>query len=110
MRILLLFGLCAALSADTYPRQPGIDVQHYVFRVSLSDDSDEISGETTITIRFVKDGVTQVALDLGSAMTVSEVGPYQFRHDADRLIIDLNLAPKTGEMRQFSIKYRGKPA
>ena len=110
MRLLLLFGLCAALSADTYPRQPGIDVQHYVFRVTLSDDSDEISGETTITIRFVKDGVTQVALDLGSAMTVSEVGSYPFRHDADRLIITLNLAPKSGEIRQFSIKYHGKPA
>src|SRR6476661_190496 len=110
MRAFLLFGLCAALWADTYPRQPGIDVEHYVFRVTLNDDSDEIAGETTVTVRFVKDGVTQFALDLGSAMTVSEVGSDRFRHDGDRLIIELNSAPKRGEIRLFSIKYRGKPA
>jgi aminopeptidase N len=110
MRAFLLVGICAALWADTYPRQPGIDVQHYVFRVTLSDDSDEIAGETTVTVRFVKDGVTQVALDLGSAMTVSQVGSNRFRHDGDRLLIDVDSAPKTGEMRQFSVKYRGKPS
>src|SRR4051794_27130073 len=106
MRTLLLFGFCAALWADTYPRQPGIDVQHYVFRVTLSDDTDEIEGETTVTVRFVQEGVTQFSLDLGSAMTVAG----GFRHEGDRLKIDLNPAPKAGEKRQFSIKYRGKPA
>src|SRR3954447_26389522 len=109
MRKFLLFGICAVLWADTYPRQPGIDVQHYVFRVTLSDDSDEIAGEATITVRFVQDGATQVAFDLGSAMTVSEVPSYPFRHAGDRLLIFLNSAPKAGELRQFSIKYRGKP-
>ena len=58
--LLLALGICAALHADTYPRQPGIDVQHYVFRITLSDDTDEIAGETTVTVRFVKDGVTRV--------------------------------------------------
>src|SRR3954452_8803544 len=108
--LLLGLSLCAVLSADTYPRQPGIDVQHYVFRISLSDDTDEIAGETTVTVRFVQEGVTCVALDLGSAMTVSEVGTDRFRHEADRLLIDLDSAPKAGEIRQFSIKYHGKPA
>ena len=59
MRALLLFGLCAALHADQYPRQPGIDVQHYVFRVTLSDETDEIEGETTVTVRFVQDNVAK---------------------------------------------------
>jgi len=27
---------------DTYPRQPGINVEHYVFALELSDTSDEI--------------------------------------------------------------------
>ena len=44
--LLLTLGICAALHADTYPRQPGIDVQHYVFRITLTDDTDEIAGET----------------------------------------------------------------
>src|SRR5436309_10810734 len=112
MKACLLLGLtvCAALWADTYPRQPGIDVQHYVFRVTLSDDTDEIAGETTVTVRFVKEGVTQFALDLGSAMTVSEVTPNKFRHEGDRLQIDLPSPPAVGELRRFTIKYRGKPA
>src|SRR5689334_14950483 len=107
MRHLLLLGFCAALWADTYPRQPGIDVQHYIFLIALSDDTDEIAGETTVTIRFVKDGVTQVALDLGAAMTVSEVSPNSFRRESDRVVFDLKTAPKAGELRQFSIKYHG---
>jgi hypothetical protein len=49
MRRLLLAALFAViqLAADTYPRQPGIDALHYVFRVTLSDDTDEIIGEAT---------------------------------------------------------------
>ena len=31
--------------ADQYPRQPGVDAQHYIFRLTLRDDTDEISGE-----------------------------------------------------------------
>ena len=71
-------GLCASLvCADTYPRQPGIDAQHYIFRVTLNDYNDEIAGEATVVLRFVRDGITSVALDLTSAaggkgMTVSE--------------------------------------
>ena len=27
--------------ADNYPRQPSIDIQHYVFRVTLTDENDQ---------------------------------------------------------------------
>ena len=55
-RCLLLFQcLCLSLIvsnavADTYPRQPGIDALNYVFRLTLSDDTDEIVGEATIDL------------------------------------------------------------
>ncbi len=119
MKKLLRVGLalCASLAfADNYPRQPGIDAQHYVFRVTLSDDNDEIAGETTADLRFVSEGVTQVILDLtslkdGKGMTVSEVtssgGSIRFTHANDRLTITLAAAPKAGERRQFTVKYRG---
>jgi aminopeptidase N len=115
-------GLCASLVfADTYPRQPGVDAQHYVFRVALSDDNDQVAGETTVDLRFVQDGVTLVTLDLtsvkdGKGMTVSAVtsgdvnssGPaLTFVHTADRLAITLAAAPKAGERRQFTVKYGG---
>jgi aminopeptidase N len=106
VRSLLLLGLCAVLHADQYPRQPGIDVQHYVFRVALSDETDEIEGETTITVRFVQEGVRKVSFDLGSALKVVEPA----RKEGEKVDFLLNLAPKTGEIRHFSIKYRGKPA
>src|SRR5947209_18582117 len=98
MKTLLLVGLgvCALLQADTYPRQPGVDVQHYVFRVTLSDDTDQIAGETTVTVRFVQPGVTQFALDLAGGMTVAEVNT-PFRREAERLVIPLPAAPAAGE-------------
>src|SRR5947207_4396289 len=94
--VFLSLGLIApTAAADTYPRQPGVDALHYAFRVTLRDDSNEIAGEATADIRFVKDGVTEFALDLTSAaaggkgMTVSAVtsggAPVRFVHEQDRL-------------------------
>jgi aminopeptidase N len=114
------WALCACLVfADTYERQPGVDVQHYVFRVTLSDDSDEIAGETTVTVRFLKDGLTQFWLDLaspanGKGMTVSEVSssgaPVPHTHQADRLTLSLSPPSKSGELRSFTVKYAGTAA
>ncbi|MDP2053564.1 MAG: hypothetical protein Q8L75_08015, partial [Acidobacteriota bacterium] len=73
--VLLLPALAAA---DTYPRQAGVDVLHYVFRLSLGDASDEIVGRATVTVKFVADDVREVVLALTSAaggkgMTVQSV-------------------------------------
>jgi aminopeptidase N len=110
-------ALCASLAgADNYPRQPAIDAQHYVFRIALSDANDEVAGETTVDLRFLQAGVTQVVLDLtslkdGKGMTVAEVASrgtaLKFQHSADRLAITLDSDPAPGERRQFTVKYRG---
>ena len=57
-------------------------------------------------MRFVRDNVATVSLDLSAAMNAA--GP--FRRDADRVEFALAPPPKAGESRQFSIRYRGKPA
>src|SRR5664280_1644846 len=110
-------ALCASLAlADNYPRQAAIDAQHYIFRIALNDGNDEVVGETTVDLRFLQSGVTQVVLDLtnlkdGKGMTVGEVswrgGALKFQHAADRLAITLDSAPAPGERRQFTVKYRG---
>ena len=110
-------ALCVSLVfADTYQRQPGVDVQHYLFRVTLSDDSDEIAGETLVRVRFVKDGLKEFWLDLASAadgkgMTVTEVtsagAPVHYTHQSDRLTITLAAVPRAGEEREFWVKYHG---
>ncbi|HEV2690775.1 MAG TPA: M1 family metallopeptidase [Bryobacteraceae bacterium] len=107
------------LNADTYPRQPGIDAIHYVFRLTLSDETDEIAGTATIDVQFVRNGVSEVALDLasvanGKGMTVSEVSsggaPARFTHQSDRLRITLAVPPHAGDRREFEVRYHGIPA
>ncbi len=118
--------LCLALSlfaslalADTYPRQSGVDALNYVFRLTVSDDTDEIVGEATIDLRFLKENLTDFTLDLaslnsGKGMSVSEVqsdkAPLRFTHEADLLRITLGSPSKVGERRQFTVRYRGVPA
>jgi aminopeptidase N len=105
--------------ADTYPRQPDVDVLNYVFRLTLSDDTDEIMGEVTVDLRFLKDNLTDFTLDLASAnggkgMSVSDVqsgsAPLRFTHEADGLRIALGSPSRGGERRQFTVRYRGIPA
>ena len=116
MRRFLLAGFFCAilLAADTYPRQPGIDALHYTFKLTLSDDTDEISGEASVEFRFLKDDVATVALDLATNMTVTEVTSagttIAFTHGSDRLVITLSSPPRAGELRQFTIRYHGVPA
>src|ERR1700752_570336 len=119
------FGLllCAAsaheVAADTYPRQPGIDALHYVFKLSLHDLSNEIVGESTITFRVTAATVKEVALDLVKAsgaggMTVSAVSCSEvtspFAHDANRLRITLPPSVAPGSEIACTTTYRGGPA
>ena len=68
LRTACFLTLCAAAAyGDNYQRQPSIDVQHYVFRVELTDSGDEMAGETTVTVRFMKDGVGSFWLEIGRA-------------------------------------------
>jgi aminopeptidase N len=116
MRLVLIASLLCAtfLHADTYPRQPGIHAKNYVFRLSLTDESDEIAGDATVEFEFLKDGVTDIALDLASPMTVTGVSSdgadVRFTHQSDRLVITLASPPRAGELRSFEIHYHGIPA
>src|SRR5215467_4833081 len=114
-RVPIVLAMAAAAAvADTYPRQPNVDAEHYVFQITIGDDRDEISGEALAGIRFLKDGIGEFSLDLASTMNVSEVRsgekPVQYSHRGDRLTISLVPPSRAGERRQFSITYQGKPA
>ena len=118
--ILVAAALLAAVDshADTYPRQPAIDIVHYVFRLAVEDASDRIAGEATVTFRIVQP-VGELVLDLkspadGKGMTVSTTtiagAAASFKHASDRLHIPLPPAAKAGEELQAVIKYSGVPA
>jgi aminopeptidase N len=112
----------AAPLRDDYPKNPNIDVLNYVFRLTLSDDTDGIRGEATVDARFRTDGITEITLDLinaspqrdGRGMTVvgvvSETDPVDFQHQNDRLRITLQAPSAAGQRTRFTITYRGVPA
>src|SRR5438093_687902 len=101
--------------ADTYPRQPGVDAWHYIFRIELSDTSPEITAEATVDLRVTRDDVREIALDLastanGKGMTVTAVTsggqPVRFTHANNRLTLDRGETPHA----VFTIAYHGVPA
>jgi aminopeptidase N len=118
LTLFVSIALTAFASADTYPRQAGVDVRHYVFRLELSDASPEIKGEATIDLAFTQD-VTTVALDLASAangkgMTVTGVTsggrPVRYEHRNNRLTLSLPSPAATSGHALFTIAYHGAPA
>ncbi len=112
--------LGAAPGADDYPRRIGIDVEHYRFEVTLSDDSDEISGRAAVRVRFTANGIVQVPLDLtsvtpdGRGMEVLRVtsgrSPLDFTHLDDLLTVRLPEIGRAGSRASFTVEYRGVPA
>jgi aminopeptidase N len=134
----LVLGSVAPVAADTYPRQRGVDVQEYVFRISLLDETDEIRGLATVAIRFVEEGVSEIYLDLigrtggrdagmtvdgiwvasgdaegaamGHAPDTADLGSsVQFSHTGDRLRITLPEASTAGERAFITVAYSGVP-
>jgi aminopeptidase N len=125
MRAVLTLGLLtlasAAPRADTYPRQPGVDAEHYIFRLTLlTGDSNEIQGDATVRLRVTTDGVREAFLDFASAtpdgkgMTVTRVTsggqPVAFTHEHDRLRLLLPAGTRAGDEVTFEIEYHGIPA
>jgi aminopeptidase N len=98
-----------------------IDVQHYKFKLDLSDSSSIIKGEATIRFKALH-SLTSVKLDLatvteGKGMHVT--GIYQGEKDnnrlpfsaaKDQLLITLNDSLKKEEEAQITIFYWGIPA
>ena len=83
---------------DNYPRQRGVDVEGYVFAITLRDDSSVITADATVTVRFVERGITGLWLELANesgntGMRVDGVAsggaPVRFTHATDRIDADL---------------------
>ena len=116
-----LSAVTTVARADTYPRQPGIDIVHYAFHLTLSDETDVIEGEAAVTFRAAQDGVAILAVDLvqpkpeapDRGMTVSAVTeagkPVAFDHANDRLVMHLDPVGRANETRTLVVRYRGIP-
>mgnify|MGYP003898111573 CR=1 FL=1 len=69
--VLLGLGQPARLAAA---QVAGVDVLHYVFELTLSDEADRIEGETTLTARFTRPDVAALPLNLVSPTGPAETG------------------------------------
>jgi aminopeptidase N len=118
--ILFTLVLCSAASADHYKRNNGIDIQHYTFKLVLSDSTDLIRGNTRIQIKFLSAGINKINLDLteydsstGKGMKVSRIEhdgkPLKFIQLKDQLEINLASPSYKNEMKIISIEYSGIP-
>jgi aminopeptidase N len=119
--IIALLLLSVTLHADSYPRQPFVDVQNYLFKLELKDDTNMISGEAEVEVLLKADGLAELSLDLigksadgKTGMTVSAVRSegqaLSFKHENNRLQINLGSPGKAGEHRRIRVVYSGTPA
>lgn len=122
--LLLAFATAGAVSpfSDPYPKNPGIDVLHYTFRLELSDETDRIHGEATLDVQFKVAGIEELRLDLvrasdapgSSGMTVTAVlvegvtAPYA--HAGEELRIGLPAPSEVGQRLRITVSYHGVPA
>ncbi len=125
MRSLILLLVAVAglvdVGADTYPKNPRVDVGHYRFDLTLQDQDNRIAGTAEVDLRFVGEGETTLRFDLvnhaaatGRGMTVSAVSAggasLPFSHRDDALMVTLPRRYEQGQRLRVRITYAGIPA
>jgi aminopeptidase N len=119
--VLLLVGGLVGVGADTYPKNPGVDVMHYRFALDLHDQDDRVSGAADIDVRFVAEGETSLRFDLvnlddatGRGMTVTQVmvdgASVPFAHRNHALTMTLPRRSARNQRVRVRIAYAGVPA
>jgi aminopeptidase N len=108
--VFLLIGLFLNTHAQD------IDVQHYKFKIELSDQSDAINGEALVKVKFLK-ASNQLQLDLAGledekgmiVFDVTESGKKLIATQANDKLTVTGLAANKDDVKLFTIKYMGKP-
>jgi aminopeptidase N len=114
LAILILFSFLQSKAQTTFPT---IDVQHYTFAIILNDHDDNIKGQATIDIKFIKNA-SAFQLNLvktnaeGKGMTVSSIksGGRNIAFSQDSDVVNINSPAKSGSFHSYVISYKGVPA
>ncbi|SDQ01531.1 Peptidase family M1 [Mucilaginibacter sp. OK268] len=119
MRKTILFSALLILSMATQAQIPGaiIDVQHYNFALQLNDIDNNIKGQATVDVKFLKNTST-FNLDLvkknteGKGMLVSSVTEKgkKLKFTQDSATVKIYTNAKTSSLHSYKISYTGVPA
>lgn len=122
MKKAIIFSLAIFISINSWCqdqlyRLNVVDILHYQFSVALEDTTDQITGQTVVTAKFLKD-TEQFELDLkeksgdGTGMTVHRIEleglELSYAHSNDKLHINYDW--KSNITYTISIRYSGVPA
>src|SRR5476649_380198 len=112
----ILFLLTVIFAKAQVPGS-AIDVQHYTFAIQLNDENNNIKGDATIDIKFLKD-VNTFRLNLvkknskGYGMLVSSIKEkgkeIHFTQDSD--VVNIDGIAKANAIHTYTISYSGIPA
>jgi aminopeptidase N len=115
-KLIVLPLLLMGMYFNTFAQRQPVDVQHYGISLTLSDNTDKITGATDITVLF-NESVVKFYLDLrgpeqaDTGMTVSKVMEVRkdipFRQDSTGVYLSVNA--KKGETHTYRITYSGVP-
>ena len=121
--LLICWGMMLALIAQAQgheARLAAMDMQHYDFKITISDSSDRIYGKATLQLELLQPAA-HIVLDLvavgdgGRGMQVRDIhalagGAYTFVHQGESLDIQLGATLPMGSVIELEIAYEGIPA
>src|ERR1700731_4652137 len=112
--LLAIFIAAPRLRGDEpYARSRNYHFQHSKIALRLDPDQKKVLGEVTHSLSILRDGSTKIAFDsvgLNIQSVTLNKASAKFETSADKLIIPLPPAAKTGEKFDVAIRYEGKPA
>jgi aminopeptidase N len=112
--LLTIFIAAPQLRGDEpYARSRDYDLQHSKIALRFDLDQKKVLGEVTHSLSILRDGSTKIAFDsvgLNIQSVTLNKASAKFETSADKLIIPLPAAAKTGEKFDVAIRYEGKPA
>ncbi|WP_421824136.1 M1 family metallopeptidase [Flagellimonas oceanensis] len=116
LSVFLFLGLLHfSIAQDIYEKNESVDIQNYVFALQLNDASNEIKGETQVTVQF-KENAVPFALDLIEksgefGMEVTSVLENGSKANYTYANNKINIVPKTttDSIQTYTIKYQGIP-
>ena len=98
---------------EPYARSRDYDLQHSKISLRFDIDQKKVLGEVTHSLSILRDGSSKIAFDsigLNIQGVTLNKAPAKFEISADKLIIALPAAAKTGDKFDVAIRYEGKPA